>query len=130
MKVIYQLDLFLRIIVIPYLIYLETLVLEIKLKLSKNSDPRGFVIIRDYYADHKRGLNGFDRYSNRRFRTCFEITLFRKSAYIWNTIAIPNSDCIRGIVEKSTNQNYLNSEKRGNIRIWTIIDGKFLVTRR
>lgn len=81
--------------------------------IKKNSDPRGFVIIRDYYADHKRGLNGFDPdIQIEGLEHALKSPSLEKSAYIWNTIAIPNSDCIRGIVEKSTNQNYLNSEKK------------------
>ena len=72
-----------------------------------------FVIIRDYYADHKRGLNGFDPdIQIEGLEHALKSPSLEKSAYIWNTIAIPNSDCIRGIVEKSTNQNYLNSEKK------------------
>ena len=34
-----------------------------------------------------------------------------KSTFIWNEIVIPNSDCIRGIVETSTRQSYERSKK-------------------
>ena len=35
-----------------------------------------------------------------------------RSRYIWNKIAVPNSDCICGIVEESTLQTYAHSNKR------------------
>ncbi len=39
----------------------------------------------------------------------------KKSEFMWNLIAKPNSHCIRGIVEKSTNQDYRESSTEENI---------------
>lgn len=79
----------------------------------KGKNVQGYIPITDHHGWHKRGLNGFDpdiyieglefAMSN---PTC------KKSAFIWNKIAIPNSDCIRGIVETSTRQSYEGSKEK------------------
>ncbi len=94
-------------------------------KLSVNDQPRverkskndkGHVVIRASHGWHKRGLNGFDpdiKVDGLEFALTHPT--IEKSMFIWNQIAIPNSDCIRGIVESSSRQTYENSEKKEQI---------------
>ena len=77
---------------------------------KKEPNYEGHVVINNYHGQHKRGLNGFDpgiHVDGLEHAIC-NPTL-EKSAFIWNCIAIPNSKCIRGIVEKSRNRHYKNS---------------------
>jgi len=79
----------------------------------KGKNVQGYVPIADHHGWHKRGLDGFDpdiHIEGLEFAmanpTC------KKSTFIWNKIAIPNSDCIRGIVETSTRQSYEGSKEK------------------
>ena len=70
------------------------------------------VTIRDQHGWHERGLNGFDpniKIDGLKF--AIDTPSPQKSAFIWNEIIIPNSDCIRGVVEKSTRQTYEGSRR-------------------
>jgi len=70
------------------------------------------VTIRDQHGWHERGLNGFDpniKIDGLKF--AIDTPSLQKSAFIWNEIIIPNSDCIRGVVEKSTRQTYEGSRR-------------------
>ena len=77
---------------------------------KKEKNLQGYVTIISRYGQHHRGLDGFD--SNIKVDG-LEYALERPtpdiSAFIWNHIARPNVDYIRGVVEKSTTQNYGNS---------------------
>ena len=76
----------------------------------------GYVNIESRRGHHKRGLNGFDpgmRIDGLEYAMANPI--LKKSTFIWNEIAIRNSDCIRGIVEISTRQSYERSDKNQQI---------------
>lgn len=70
----------------------------------------GYVSIGDSHGWHQRGHKGFDPDIYVDGLECALSTLsLCKSRFIWNKIAIPNSDCIRGIVETSTRYTYEGS---------------------
>ena len=72
----------------------------------------GHVVIRKDRGDHARGLDGFDpSIEVDGLEHAINHPNPKKSEFIWNLIAKPNSNCIRGIVEKSTNQFYRDSEQ-------------------
>ncbi len=82
------------------------------------------VTIRDQHSWHERGLNGFDpniRIDGLRF--AMDTPSPQKSAFIWNKITIPNSDCIRGVVEKSSRQTYEGSRRENEVSVF----GKLLI---
>jgi hypothetical protein len=82
----------------------------------KNKDDRGYVIIRDDHSSHKRGLNGFDPdIEADGLEHAIKHPSIEKSLFIWNRIAIPNKDCIRGVVESSSRQTFENSKKNEQI---------------
>ena len=75
-------------------------------------DNHGYVYILSFRGDHSRGLNGFDPYMEvDGLEYAITNPNIKRSAYIWNEIASPNSDCIRGEIESSTRKNYANSKK-------------------
>ena len=79
----------------------------------RERNNQGYVPISDNHGWHERGLDGFDpdiRVDGLESAISNPTTV--RSRFIWNKIAIPNSDCIRGLVEKSTRQTYANSNKR------------------
>ena len=79
----------------------------------KNKNHQGYISIVNMYGWHKRGLDGFDPYIHvDGLRCAISSPTVEKSNYIWNNIAIPNSDCIRGFVEESTRKTYDNSSKK------------------
>ena len=79
----------------------------------RERDYQGHVSIENYHGQHKRGLDGFDPGILVDGLECALSTpAAERSRYIWNKIAVPNSDCICGIVEESTLQTYANSNKR------------------
>lgn len=76
----------------------------------------GHVKISDYHSWHERGLHGFDpghRVEGLEF--ALANPSIAKSVYIWNQIASRWSECIRGVVERSTRQSYENSSKEERI---------------
>ena len=76
----------------------------------RQGDYQGYVSIENYHGQHKRGLNGFDPGILVDGLECaLSAPAAERSRYIWNKIAVPNSDCIRGLVEKSTRQTYEGS---------------------
>ena len=73
-------------------------------------DGEGYITIARQHGYHMRGMNKFD--------PCITVDglehalsnpTLEKSAFIWNHIAIPNADCIRGIIERSTRKTYSKS---------------------
>jgi hypothetical protein len=75
-------------------------------------DHKGFIKIYDGYGWHQRGLSGFDPEINvLGLENALSSPTLEKSAFIWNHIAIPNSACIRGTIEKSSRQTYEDSSK-------------------
>ena len=76
----------------------------------KEKNWQGYVPIMSQHGRHQRGLEGFDPHIQvDGLGRAIDNPTPRKSAFIWNHIALPNADCIRGRVQKSTTQNYGNS---------------------
>ncbi len=74
------------------------------------------VKIRDQHGRHERGLNGFDpNIKIDGLELALDTPTLQKSAFIWNKIAVPNSDCIRGVVEKSSRQTYEGSYRENQV---------------
>ena len=73
-------------------------------------DSQGCVTIVNKRGNHKRGCFGFDYgITVDGLEHALNTSTLEKSSFIWNHIVIPNVDCVQGIVEESTNQNYINS---------------------
>ena len=76
----------------------------------KEKNWQGYIPIMSQHGRHQRGLEGFDPHIQvDGLGHAIDNPTLKKSAFIWNHIAIPNVDCIRGRVQKSTRQNYGNS---------------------
>jgi len=83
---------------------------------KRSPDHKGFIKIYDWHGWHQRGLSGFDPEINvAGLENALSSPTLEKSAYIWNHIAIPNSACIRGTIEKSSRQTYEDSSKEESI---------------
>ena len=83
---------------------------------KKQPSYEGHIVIRRYWGDHARGLDGFDpSIEVDGLEHAINHPNPKKSEFIWNLITKPNSHCIRGIVEKSTNQDYRESSTEENI---------------
>jgi len=90
---------------------------------------QGKIIIENYYGWHRRGLDNYDpviiidglQQNFNAFKNIDNINLTEKgklisfSVFLWNNIAIKHSNCIKGIIEESTNQNYFPSKKKDDI---------------
>ena len=82
----------------------------------KSPDYRGVVKIRDWHGSHERGLCGFDPdIQVEGLAYALKSATIEKSVFIWNCIAIPNAECIRGTVERSSRQTYENSSKEERV---------------
>ncbi|MYG08893.1 hypothetical protein F4167_20215 [Candidatus Poribacteria bacterium] len=82
----------------------------------KKADLQGNVTIMSQHGKHQRGVNGFDpNISVDGLKHALDNLTLEKSTFIWNHIAIPNADCIKGFIEKSTTQNYGNSRSDEHI---------------
>ena len=76
----------------------------------KEKNRQGYVTIVDQRGFHQRGLDGFDLLIQvDGLEHALDNPTPAKSAFIWNYIAVPNADCICGIIQKSTTQTYSNS---------------------
>ncbi len=76
----------------------------------ESEDSQGCVTIVNQHGNHKRGWNGFDpSIIVDGLEYALNSPTLEKSSFIWNHIAIPNVDCVQGVMEESTNQNYINS---------------------
>ena len=76
----------------------------------KEKNSQGYVTIVEQHSRHWRGLEGFDPdIQVDGLEHAIDNPTPEKSAFIWSHIALPNADCIRGRVQKSTTQNYGNS---------------------
>ena len=76
----------------------------------KEKNSQGYVTVVSEHGRHQRGIDGFDPYMRvDGLGHAIDNLTLKKSAFIWNHIAIPNVDCIRGRVQKSTRENYGNS---------------------
>lgn len=82
----------------------------------KQGNWKNFVIIRDWHGNHKRGINGFDPdIKVEGLKNALNSPTLEKSEFIWNSIAVPYSDCVRGTVESSTKQTYEDSTKQEKV---------------
>jgi hypothetical protein len=83
---------------------------------QRNSDNNGFVIISKSHRCHERGTNSFDPdITVDGLENAITNPTTQKSAFIWNSIALPHLACIRGIIEKSSKKTYENSKKEARI---------------
>ena len=80
--------------------------------LRRERNTQGYICIANSHGSHKRGLDGFDPDIHVDGLECAIATPnLKKCEFIWNAIAVSNSDCIRGIVEKATRRTYVGSSK-------------------
>lgn len=83
---------------------------------KKERDYQGYIIICEEFGHHKRGYDGFDPdIEVDGLKDVLNDLTPEKSVFIWNQIAIPYSDCIKGIVEESTNKKFVPSTKSEEI---------------
>ena len=76
----------------------------------REKDIIGRVVVYRQHSWHKRGLDGFDpNIKVDGLYRAIDNPTPEKSAFIWKEIAQPNTDCIRGTIEQSRNQQYVNS---------------------
>jgi len=82
---------------------------------KRNKNPKGYIIISNISGQHERGVDGFDPDIEVEGLThALNNPTPERSEYIWNNIALTNTNCIFGTVEKSNRQTYANAttEKR------------------
>ncbi len=74
---------------------------------KKERNSQGYIIICNQHGNHKRGHDGFDPdIQVDGLKYAINDLTPEKSVFIWNQIAIPNADCIKGTVEKSTRKDF------------------------
>ena len=75
-------------------------------------DSKGYVKIVSTRGYHRRGRDRFDPNIHvDGLEQALANPAVEKSQFIWSTIVIPYFDCIRGIVESSGRQNYVDSKQ-------------------
>jgi len=86
-------------------------------KVTKRSAGNsGFILINNSHGYHKRGLKGFDPdIKVEGLSIALSSPTIEKSIFIWNKIVLPNAECIRGTIEKSSRQTYEKSDKEDQI---------------
>ena len=79
---------------------------------ARTPNHLGYVVIVEEWGRHERGLDGFDPKAE---IAGLEHALRRpdadRSLYIWNALLAPNCHLLRGIVETSTRQEYLDARQ-------------------
>ena len=109
-----------------YTLFKDLGIVDIVRVKRKEKNWRGHVTIVSKHGHHERGLEGFDpNMQVDGLAPALEYPTPEKSAFIWNHIARPNVDYIRGIVEKSTRQNYTDISSEDVLSGWF---GNLLVT--
>ena len=84
----------------------------------KEKNEQGHVVVKSQHGYHERGLDGFDpNIQVDGLGPALNYPTPEKSAFIWNHIALPNVDCIKGIVEKSRRQNYDNYDGKNSCEV-------------
>ena len=79
----------------------------------RQSGSDGFVVIKNDWGDHERGLDGFDPACNvEGLKFAMEHPNLLRCKFIWNHILGPNVRAIRGQVESSSRQDFLSPSKR------------------
>lgn len=82
----------------------------------KGRNSKGHVIIKNCHGCHERGIDGFDPdIKVDGLEKAIEYPSVEKSVFLWEEIAIPNSDCIRGVVESSSRQTYEDSNREEKV---------------
>jgi hypothetical protein len=78
---------------------------------KRTPNSQGHVKVYERHGVHKRGLDGFgpDWQMDGLEQSLFNPT-FERSRLLW-TYLLPHSQCIRGVVEKSSRQTFENSER-------------------
>lgn len=85
-----------------------------KVRVTKRSETMysRYVTIADTHGWHERGLNGFDPdIEVDGLENALISPTLQKTAFIWNSILLPNKDCIYGVVESSSRQNFMWSSR-------------------
>jgi len=97
---------------------------------KKEKDYQGFIPIRSSFGDRKRGFDGFDPdIQVEGLEHAINNLTSEKSVFIWNQIAIPNAECIKGTVEESTRKDFepsTQSEKKSDSFGELLINSKWL----
>lgn len=84
--------------------------------VRREPDNKGFVTIKDCRSSHERGLDGYDpNIKVAGLDMALSSPSVEKSVFIWNKIALPNAQYIRGTIEKSTRSTYAGSKKKKHI---------------
>ena len=79
---------------------------------KRRKNVYGHIVVRSQWGCHVRGLDEFDPGMKvDGLEHAINHPTPEKSAFIWNNIAKPYSNCIRGDVESSTNQEFKNSSR-------------------
>ena len=90
---------------------------DVRIK-RKEKNCQGHVVVKNRHGCHERGLDGFDpNIQVDGLGPALDSPTPEKSAFIWNHIALPNADCIKGIVEKSRRQNYDNYDGKNSCEV-------------
>lgn len=80
---------------------------------KREPDNKGHVVIKNHSGDHERGLCGFDLYIEvDGLHHAINRPTLEKAAFIWNELARPNAECIKGTIETATRQNYENKKEK------------------
>lgn len=77
-------------------------------------EPRwdGYVVIRNWHGDHKRGLNRFDPECEiDGLQHALEHPNTARSALVWNSVLGPSANLISGCIESSSRQDFSYSRK-------------------
>ncbi len=90
--------------------FMELGVSDVVRVTKKSPDYRGHIIIRNRHSNHERGLDGFDpNIKVDGLAHAMASSSLEKSVFIWNDIAVANYPCIRGRIERSSRETYVNS---------------------
>ena len=90
---------------------------DVRVKREEKNE-QGHVVVKSQHGCHERGLDGFDpNIQVDGLGPALNYPTPEKSAFIWNYIALPNVDCIKGIVEKSRRQNYDNYDGKNSCEV-------------
>ncbi len=82
----------------------------------KKKERDGHIPIYSSHGNHKRGLEGFDPdIQVDGLEHAINNLTSEKSVFIWNQIAIPNAECIKGTVEESKRKDYEPSKESEKI---------------
>lgn len=83
---------------------------------KRKPDYRGSITITDCHSRHERGLFGFDPdIEVEGLSIALSSLTTEKSLFIWNRLVLPNAECIRGTIEKSSKKTYENSSKQEHV---------------